>query len=63
MDTKQAMNSIPENLEERLSIIEDKISTIEELLISKTMSLGEIRGLITSKHIKQLNSKKDKTYD
>jgi len=24
---------------------------------------GEIRGLITSKHIKQLNSKKDKTHD
>ena len=57
------MNSIPENLEERLSIIEDKISTIEELLIGKAMSLGEIRGLITSKHIKQLNSKKDKTND
>ena len=57
------MDIIPENLEERLSIIEDKLSTIEELLISKTMSLGEIRGLITSKHIKQLNSKKDKTHD
>ena len=61
MDSKQAMNLIPENLEERLSIIEDKISTIEELLISKTMSLGEIRGLITSKHIKQLNRKLNKT--
>ena len=57
------MNSIPENLEERLSIIEDKISTIEELLIGKTMSLGEIRGKITQDHIDQLNSKKDKTND
>ena len=55
------MNSIPENLEERLSIIEDKISTIEELLISKTMSLGEIRGKITQEHINQLNRKLNKT--
>ena len=55
------MDIIPENLKERLSIIEDKISTIEELLIGKAMSLGEIRGLITSKHIDQLNRKLNKT--
>ena len=55
------MNLIPENLEERLSIIEDKISTIEELLIGKTMSLGEIRGKITQDHIDQLNRKLNKT--
>ena len=61
MDSKQAMNLIPENLEERLSIIEDKLSTIEELLIGKTMSLGEIRGKITQDHIDQLNRKLNKT--
>ena len=55
------MDIIPENLKERLSIIEDKISTIEELLIGKAMSLGEIRGLIKSKHIDQLNRKLNKT--
>ena len=55
------MNLIPENLEERLSIIEDKISTIEELLIGKTMSLGEIRGKITQEHIDQPNRKLNKT--
>mgnify|MGYP003656803903 FL=1 len=53
------MGLIPENLKERLSIIEDKISTIEDLLIGKnsTMSLGEVRGLITKKHVERLNRK------
>ena len=51
------MNSIPENLEERLSIIEDKISTIEELLIvrrtkhmtnpsDKVISLEKLQAII-----------------
>tara|TARA_R110000824_G_scaffold66206_4_gene171908 strand:- start:6778 stop:6966 length:189 start_codon:yes stop_codon:yes gene_type:complete len=57
--TERNMGLIPENLKERLSIIEDKISTIEDLLIGKnsTMSLGEVRGLITKKHIERLNRK------
>ena len=50
--------------------IVDKVSEIsklqnefalEKLLIGKAMSLGEIRGLITSKHIDQLNRKLNKT--